>query len=88
MTIEKNLSKITTEQFDLDFEVDPYFHKTSSAFDEGGVKGLLLLQVRSNSDENYLRLDSNISVQDEERKVDHCYNYSEIFYRCMNVERC
>ena len=78
MTIEKNLSKITTEQFDLDFEVDPYFHKTSSAFDEGGVKGLLLLQVRSNSDENYLRLDSNISVQDEEQKVGYCY-----IHRCL-----
>ena len=31
--------------FDLEFEVDPLFKKTSAAFDEGGVEGLLLNQL-------------------------------------------
>jgi len=69
VTIEKNLTKITSEEFDLDFEEDPYFHKTSSAFDEGGVKGLLMLQVRASSDNIQLRMDSNSVILDEEVKI-------------------
>lgn len=64
-TIQKNLNAITSEQFDVDFEVDPFFHKTSSAFDEGGVKGLLSLQVKTLSDLNHLQLDSGSKTYDE-----------------------
>ena len=31
-----------SQKFDLAFDVDPLFKKTSAAFDEGGAKGLLL----------------------------------------------
>ena len=30
------------KKFDLEFDVDPLFRKTSAAFDEGGARGLLL----------------------------------------------
>jgi condensin complex subunit 2 len=38
----QNLENITLEKFDLAFEVDPLFTKTSAQFDEGGARGLLL----------------------------------------------
>eukprot|EP00911_Craspedida_sp_UC1_P002897 UC1_evm1s2114 len=49
-TIETNPSALNVKKFDLEFDVDPLFHKTSAAFDEGGARGLLLnhLAVRSN----------------------------------------
>ena len=44
--IETNLSKINVKKFDMEFEVDPLFSKTSAAFDEGGTGGLLLNHLR------------------------------------------
>ena len=41
-TLEKNLNNINLKSFDLEFDVDPLFHKMSMAFDEGGAKGMLL----------------------------------------------
>ncbi|KAF2071953.1 hypothetical protein CYY_006728 [Polysphondylium violaceum] len=41
-TLENNPENITLKSIDLAFTVDPLFKKTSAAFDEGGVKGLLL----------------------------------------------
>jgi condensin complex subunit 2 len=41
-TLEKNLSNIDTNKYDLEFDVDPLFQKTSAKFDEGGAKGLLM----------------------------------------------
>ena len=41
-TIEKKPSSLEVDTFDLQFEVDPLFKKTSASFDEGGVEGLLL----------------------------------------------
>ena len=41
-TIERNTKALDINSFDLEFEVDPLFQKTSAAFDEGGVEGLLL----------------------------------------------
>ena len=43
-TLEKNES-LTIGKSELVVEVDPMFHKTSSAFDEGGAGGLLLNQL-------------------------------------------
>jgi len=63
-TIETNLKNINCEQYDLDFEVDPFFHKTSAAFDEGGTAGLLSYQLHSKSDLNNLMMDSSIKVND------------------------
>ncbi len=44
--IEPNLSKLNVKKFDMEFEVDPLFSKTSAAFDEGGTGGLLLNHLR------------------------------------------
>ena len=41
-TTERNPKALDISTFDLEFEVDPLFQKTSAAFDEGGVEGLLL----------------------------------------------
>jgi condensin complex subunit 2 len=34
-TLEANLENISIKQFDMGFDVDPLFKKTSAAFDEG-----------------------------------------------------
>lgn len=57
--VEENLDKISIKKFDLEFEVDPLFHKTSAAFDEGGTSGLLLNHLRCLDDTSELVLDSN-----------------------------
>jgi condensin complex subunit 2 len=41
-TLAKDFSSLTLEQFNLEFNVDPLFKKTSADFDEGGARGLLL----------------------------------------------
>jgi len=41
-TLEKHLHNIDTNKYDLEFDIDPLFQKTSAKFDEGGAKGLLL----------------------------------------------
>jgi len=38
-TIEKNLNNINCNKFDLEFDVDPLFKKTSAQFDSGGGTG-------------------------------------------------
>lgn len=57
-TIETNLKNLNVNQFDLAFEVDPLFHKTSAAFDEGGAAGLLLNHLFVRDDSCELLLDS------------------------------
>lgn len=58
-TIETNLKNLNVNQFDLAFEVDPLFHKTSAAFDEGGTGGLLLNHLFVRDDSCELLLDSS-----------------------------
>jgi hypothetical protein len=41
-TIEANIEALNAKKLDSAFLVDPLFRKTSAAFDQGGVKGLLL----------------------------------------------
>jgi len=41
-TLEKNIGSITVKKFDMEFDVDPLFHKMSKAFDSGGARGMLL----------------------------------------------
>ena len=41
-TIEPNIEALNAKKGDIAFMVDPLFRKTSAAFDQGGVKGLLL----------------------------------------------
>ena len=44
-TLEKNLNNLDTNKYDLEFDLDPLFQKTSAKFDEGGAKGLILNNV-------------------------------------------
>ncbi len=39
-TLESSLSSLNVKKYDLAFDVDPLFHKTSAQFDEGGAKGV------------------------------------------------
>ncbi|KAI9090553.1 condensin complex component cnd2 [Phlyctochytrium arcticum] len=41
-TLEKDINNLNVKKFDLEFNVDPLFKKTSADFDEGGAHGLLL----------------------------------------------
>lgn len=41
-TLEKNINNINTDKFDLEFDVDPLFKRTTARFDESNAKGLLL----------------------------------------------
>ncbi|EAS02428.3 condensin complex subunit 2 (macronuclear) [Tetrahymena thermophila SB210] len=52
-TIEKNLSNITLNKYDIQFEVDPLFCKTSEKFDDSSSKGILL---------NNIKIDSNLKL--------------------------
>jgi len=49
-TLATSFAQLQIKKMDLEFSVDPLFRKTSSYFDEGGAKGLLL---------NHLAIDSN-----------------------------
>ncbi len=54
--MEKDPTSLDVNTFDLEFEVDPLFKKTSAAFDEGNVEGLLLSQIPSRFNEYSYRL--------------------------------
>ena len=38
-TLEASFEALNVKKFDLGFNVDPLFHKTSAQFDEGGARG-------------------------------------------------
>jgi len=60
-TVEKNLNNINCSKFDLEFDVDPLFKKTSTQFDSGGGASsqfLYNLNIRD-STRSELLLDSN-----------------------------
>jgi len=62
-TVEKNLKNINVSKFELEFDVDPLFKKTSSQFDggAGGNQFLATLSVRDDSCE--LLLDSDTVME-------------------------
>lgn len=39
------MNNINMKSVDLEFQVDPLFQKMSQAFDEGGAKGMLLVNL-------------------------------------------
>jgi condensin complex subunit 2 len=41
-TLEADPATLTAKKFDLGFDIDPLFHKTSASFDEGGAVGMLV----------------------------------------------
>ena len=62
-TIEKNLKNLNVNKFELEFDVDPLFKKTSSQFDGafGGNQFLATLEVMDESGE--LLLDSEVRIK-------------------------
>ena len=60
--METNLKNITVNNFNLEFEVDPLFQKTSASFDEGGTSGLLLNHLSCLDNSSQLALDSETVV--------------------------
>ena len=48
-TLETNMDALNVKTFDLEFDVDPLFKKTSALFDEGGAAGLLLNNIGVNA---------------------------------------
>ena len=62
-TVEKNLKNINVNKFELEFDVDPLFKKTSSQFDSGagGNQFLATLQVQDDTCE--LLLDSDKTLE-------------------------
>jgi len=79
-TIEKNLKNISVTKFELEFEVDPLFKKTSSQFDgsAGGNQFLATLNVRDETCE--LLLDSGTTLESihDERDVPSDVELQEI----------
>ena len=67
-TIEKNINNINLSKFDLEFDVDPLFKKTSAQFDSGGGGGKFLCNLLTRDDSCQLLLDSN-AVQ--VKKIQH-----------------
>lgn len=57
-TIEKNLNSINLSKFDLEFDVDPLFKKTSAQFDSGGGGGKFLCNLLTRDDSCKLLIDS------------------------------
>ena len=53
LTLEKNISKLDAEKYDLTFEVDALFKNMTSKFNDSGARGLLLKS---------LPLDQNLDI--------------------------
>lgn len=69
-TLESNVASITVRKFDLEFDVDPLFHKMSKTFDEGGARGMLLnnLSVHDGCDIAFDSVDvADVDAQPESR---------------------
>ena len=43
--LESNMANLDLKKLEMSFDVDPLFHRTSAKFDEGGAKGLLLINL-------------------------------------------
>ena len=62
-TVEKNINNINCNKFDLEFDVDPLFKKTSAQFDSGGgVGGQFLSNLYIRDDGCQLLLDSGATL--------------------------
>lgn len=66
-TLESNLDNISLKKFDLAFDVDPLFKKTSATFDEGGARGLLLNHLNVYNDCDII-FDSRDAVEEPQKK--------------------
>lgn len=94
VTLESNIENLNLQKFDLAFNVDPLFKKTSASFDEGGAKGLLLnhLSVFDNCELVFDSADV-IDKPNQVEKVDSKCDISEIHSKLnkqnfQNLEIC
>jgi len=62
-TVEKNLKNINLNKFDLEFQVDPLFKKTSAQFDGGSGGKQFIATLLVKDDSNELLLDSNSIIE-------------------------
>ncbi|KAK8730137.1 hypothetical protein OTU49_008101, partial [Cherax quadricarinatus] len=63
--VETNLKNINVAKFDLEYDVDPLFKKTSSQFDEGrSGSGQFLNSLQLQDDSCFLMLDSETVLMD------------------------
>ncbi|KAL4482458.1 hypothetical protein ABPG72_001434 [Tetrahymena utriculariae] len=76
-TLEKNLANINATKYDLEFDIDPLFQKTSAKFDDSGAKGLLMNAIGIDSDVSIL-LDSSKQQQLWKRRKQKKAIYGEI----------
>ncbi|XP_076359105.1 non-SMC condensin I complex subunit H [Tachypleus tridentatus] len=77
-TVEQNTKALNLNKFDLEFEVDPLFHKMTAQFDEGGTSSLLLNSLFCQDDNCEVLLDSksviygkNVLQPSSERLVEY-----------------
>lgn len=59
---------MNVHKLDAAFDIDPLFHKMSKAFDEGGAKGLLLVNLGVGSNGCNVVFDSSLEESEEERQ--------------------
>jgi hypothetical protein len=45
-TVEKNLSNISVDNLEYQFDFNPFFERTKRTFDEGGTKGMLMNSLK------------------------------------------
>jgi len=57
-TVETNIANLNISKLDSAYDIDPIFHKMSKKFDEGGAKGLLLVNLGVANDGCRIVLDS------------------------------
>jgi condensin complex subunit 2 len=55
-TLEKKESNILIDHYDIEFDIDPLFKKTTAQFDESSAKGLLLNNLMVINPFNLLKL--------------------------------
>ena len=56
--LNNNTASLNLSKLELSYSVDPLFHKMSKKFDEGGAKGLLLVNLGVSSDSYTILFDS------------------------------
>merc|ERR1712018_6522 len=72
-TVEKNLNNIDIQKFDLEFDVDPLFKKTSTQFDSGGGGGQSLCNLFIRDEGCQMLLDSGAFLNQESLKIQDDY---------------
>merc|ERR1719369_1998695 len=68
-TVEKNLNNIDIAKFDLEFDVDPLFKKTSTQFDSGGGGSQFLCNLFIRDESCQLLLDSEAFLNTESQAL-------------------